>query len=303
MALNLLLVSLLSMAACTPPSGQKPVALTQTNEQGCTRQRSVGPQDAFADPAPVKQACVGPYLLALPQNYFDNQTGTEHDGSFGLALEYPSLEPFKPGERMHLTADVLTRTVSVDFIYIDRIDVRQSLRNAYLPMDHERDDPAETLDARIQGQPVYGLTPYYADLARIRDYDIGRGAAPRQPAMKSSWYEDWFVTRDTRGEIDRIIKCTSRNTVESGVEYRDGKMVKSRVRELPECDHFLIIPERSTRLRINYVREAMKDWRAIEDRARALFLQGISNRKSTPGQAAGGAGLPAAGVARRNAAR
>jgi len=131
---TLLLAALLPLAACARPPAQKPAELTQTNEQGCTRQRSVGPQDPYADPAPLKQACLGPYLLAFPQNYFYNQIGTEHDGSYSLALEYPSLQPFKPGERMGLTADVSARTVMVKYTYIDGGDARDALTATYVAM-------------------------------------------------------------------------------------------------------------------------------------------------------------------------
>ena len=123
-----------AMTACSAGEPPAPVVKTQTNEQGCVRVRSTGPQDPAAIPVPIKQACVGPYLLELPQNYFYNQMGTEFDGSFALALEYPSLEPFKPGERSNLSVDVGIRTVTVTYDYIDRIDIRQAMRNSYSNM-------------------------------------------------------------------------------------------------------------------------------------------------------------------------
>ncbi|MCW4455268.1 hypothetical protein OK348_10740 [Flavobacterium sp. MXW15] len=268
------LVLLLPLAACAKAPE---VETTRTNEQGCTRLRSVGPQDPFQDPAPLKQACIGPYLLEIPQNYFYNQIGTEHDGSFSLALEYPSLEPFKPGERIGLTADVATRTVAIDYDFIDRIDVRQALRNAYTPMDFERDDPAESMEGRIEGEPVYGLIPYYADLPRIRDYYRSRDFADTTPVMQARWHTDWFVTRDGNGEVERIIKCTSREVTESGIDYRDGKIIKNKIHELPECDHFFILPEQSIRVKINYIRVALEEWQRIEQHAHDLLAAHLKN--------------------------
>jgi len=150
-----------AMTACSAGEPPVPLVETQANEQGCVRVRSTGPQDPAAVPVPIKQACVGPYLLELPQNYFYNQMGTEFDGSFALALEYPSLEPFKPGERSNLSVDVAIRTVQIDYHYIDRIGIRQALRNQYQPMEFERADPSASLDARIEGAPIVGLTPYF----------------------------------------------------------------------------------------------------------------------------------------------
>ncbi|MEG2802802.1 hypothetical protein [Stenotrophomonas sp.] len=275
---TLVLAALLPLAACAPLPEQKPVALTQTNEQGCTRQRSVGPQDAFADPAPVKQACVGPYLLALPQNYFDNQTGTEHDGSFALALEYPSLQPFKPGELKQFNVDVFARTVSINYGFIDRIDVQQALRNAYTPMDFEQDDPARSLHLRKQGEIIHGLSPYYADIDRIRAYRRKQGMDETAPGMQVRWHRDWYVARDDHDEIQTIIKCTAQGVTETGVAYRDGRLVRSRESELPECDHFFIVADHSTRIRVTYVRAALKDWRAIEKRARDLLVGSIARK-------------------------
>ena len=269
---SLLIALLLPLAACARQPEPKPVAHTQTNEQGCTRQRSVGPQDAFADPAPLKQACVGPHLLEIPQNYFDNQTGTEHDGSFALALEYPSLEPFKPGERMGLTADIATRTVRIDYHYIDRIDVHQALRNAYTARDSERDDPSASLEGRNTDTPVFGLSPYRADVGRIRAYNKAKGMPDDSLYNATRWMTDWFVTRDHEGVVERIIKCTSQEVNDPGVEYRDGKLVKSKTLGVAECDHYFIVPDRSTAVRITYVREGLEHWKAIENRARALLL-------------------------------
>ena len=47
-------VLLLPLLACgeRKAQAQAPVPTTRTNEQGCTRQRSLGPQDPFQNPPP-----------------------------------------------------------------------------------------------------------------------------------------------------------------------------------------------------------------------------------------------------------
>jgi len=279
----LLVPLLLALSSCSASEPAKPIVDTQTNEQGCVSLLSTGPQDPTAIPVPVKQACVGPYLLELPQNYFYNQMGTEFDGSFALALEYPKLEPFQPGERSNLTADVGVRTVMVRFNYIDRIDIHQAMRNSYTNTTFAPDNPAASLEGRLIGEQMYGLTPYYADLERIRAHWRQMGASESAPAMQVRWNEDWYVERGDDGEVKTIIKCTSRNMIETGVEYRDGKMVKNDVRELPKCDHFFAIADHDIKVHMTYVRVALPDWKRIEDRARSIFLNNTSARANTDG--------------------
>ncbi|MGV8960114.1 MAG: hypothetical protein ACOH1V_06975 [Stenotrophomonas sp.] len=245
-----------------------------TNEQGCSLTIGNQPINPYQTPAPIEYACVGPYLLALPQNYFSTQMGAQHDGSFSLALEYPSLEPFKPGERMNLKVDVSVRTVSVGYAYIGRMDVRQAMRNAYTPTKYELDDPAALLDMRIQGEPVYGLAPYYADLERIRAYDRRNGEGERAPGY-GNWYQDWFFANDAKGNVETFIKCTSREDTNTGVEYRDGKMVKSKVRGLPDCHHSFILADHRTIVDIDYPRVALGDWARMQERARQIFMENI----------------------------
>lgn len=275
---RLLIAILLPLAACARQPEPKPVERTQTNEQGCTRQRSVGPQDPFADPAPLKQACLGPHLLEIPQNYFYNQIGTEHDGSYALALEYPSLQPFKPGERMQLKVDVSVRTVMVDYTYIDRIDVREALRRNYIPMEYKKDDPEESLEGRVGGQSVYGLSPYYLDMDVVRAHYRNKGFPENASVMKPERHTDWFLSRDESGEVATVIKCTAREVTISGVEYRDGKMVKSREIGYADCKHTFMIASLDTLIRIEYPREGLKRWREIEQRARDLLAESMTHR-------------------------
>ena len=272
---GLLVILLLALSACRASEPPKAVLKTQTNEQGCVRVRSTGPQDPAAIPVPTKQACVGPYLLELPQNYFYNQMGTEFDGSFALALEYPSLEPFKPGERSNLSVDVGIRTVTVTYDYIDRIDIRQAMKNSYISMVSEPHDPAASLEGRELGEPIFGLTPYYADMARIRVYEREHGRADTAPVMQDRWHKDWFLQRGETGEVTTVIKCTSRNVKETGVEYRNGKIVKNSAHELPDCEHIFTLEDHGTKIRLRYARIGLPDWHRIEERARAIFLENI----------------------------
>lgn len=243
-----------------------------TNEQGCIRQRG-GPQNPGTVPPPVMDACVGPYSLRIPANYFDDQMGPNFDGSFGLYLEYPDLTPFAPGERTHLTLDVATRTVNIGYVYLDRVSAEAFMRRQTVPDGSGEDAPEMDIQTRIKGKEVDGLTPYYADVAKYRAHYLAKGLKPSNSIMDASYYTDWYVARDTRGQIETIIKCTSREVQESGVEYRDGKLVRSKEHKLPECEHTFVMPEMKVAVKINYVRFAFKNWKKIQERARSALQE------------------------------
>ncbi|HDS1139201.1 TPA: hypothetical protein QDZ75_003255 [Stenotrophomonas maltophilia] len=278
-----LLALLLPLAGCAQDA---PVPLTQSNEEGCTWLRSLGPQDPYADPAPIKQACVGPYLLEFPQNYFDEQMGADFQGNFDLALEYPSLQPFKAGERARRDVDMAMRTVKIGYFY-PRKPVREVMRSVYTPWEWEKDDPAESLEGRTEGEPVFGLTPYYADMPRIRAYERSQGRSENAAVMRGSWHVDWYVTRDAAGEVERLIKCDSRAMPGTGVEMRDGKIVKRKDEQTPLCDHMFMVPEMNVRGAIRYPRFMLDRWQDMEERARELLAQGVRKDFSETGKEVG----------------
>ncbi|MDV3469067.1 hypothetical protein RZA67_10030 [Stenotrophomonas sp. C3(2023)] len=270
-ALPVVITLAFALSACAKAEPRKPPRLL-TNEQGCSITIDNQPLDSGQIPVPMARACVGPYALMLPQNYFDMQTGPYHDGSFSLALEYPSLEPFKPGERRNLSVDVSIRTVSISYGYISGPDPAEALRHSYTPMVPGREDPAESLETRIQGAAVYGLTPYYVDMDRVHAYQRANGWRETPSDEDDVFLRDWFVSRDDAGAIDQVIKCTRREVTESGVEYRDGKMVKKRIRGFAECDQVFLINGRNVIVRINYSREGLPRWPEIKARAIALLV-------------------------------
>nr|WP_241236698.1 hypothetical protein [Xanthomonas sp. BRIP62415] len=255
-------------------------ANTMTNEQGCVRQRG-GPQDPGTSPPPVMEACLGPYKLHIPANYFDDQMGPNFDGSFGLYLEYPDLNAFAPGERAHLKLDVATRTVNIGYRYLDRVDPDVFLRRQYTPDGTAQDTPEADINTRIKGAEKNGLTPYYANIAAYREHYLAQGLKPSNSIMDASYYKDWYVRRDAQGNIDTIIKCTSREVEQSGVEVREGKLVRSKERELPRCEHIFVIPELKVAVEIDYVRVALKDWNKIQDRARSALKDFMPARTGT----------------------
>ena len=270
-ALPVVISLALALSACAKAEPRKPPRLL-TNEQGCSITIDNQPLNSRQIPVPKARACVGPYALVLPQNFFSTQTGPQHDGSFSLALEYPSLEPFKPGERDNLSVDVSIRTVSIRFGYISGPEPEEVLRRSYTPMSFERENPAKSLQARMQGDVVYGLTPYYLDMRKVHAYQRAHGWRETPSDQDDVFLTDWFVSRDRTGAIDQIIKCTRREITESGVEYRNGKMVKNNVIGVARCEQTFFIEAMSTIVQLKYPREGMANWRQIKARATALLV-------------------------------
>lgn len=262
----LLLLALgFALPGCSQPAATDPG--TMTNAQGCTRKRG-GPQDPAATPPPLMEACLGPYPLRIPANYFDDQMGPSFDGSFGLALEYPGLEAFAPGARAHLPLAVSLRTVSIDYAFVDGGDVEQVLRSRYSPAPYLRQYPENLLETRLKGSPVHGLTPYYADIAA---YTRAAMAAGARPTPEPHAYNDWFLKTDAAGKVTTFIACTSREITEDGVALRAGHLVSGKGDYVPHCTQTFTIPENSIVASIEYVRFALPDWERFEQKARALL--------------------------------
>ena len=100
--------------------------------------------------------------------------------------------------------------------------------------------------------------------------------------MKADWHQDWFITRDAQGEVDRLIRCTSREVGGTGVVFRNGLMYRHMHEPYSECEHQFMLPEHSTLVRITYVRLGLKDWQQIEDKARALFFDHLVSPVQRP---------------------
>lgn len=269
------IAALLLLGACAQAEIPRKPPRSLTNEQGCSITIDNQPLNAYQEPSPIEQACIGPYLLELPQNYFSTQMGPQHDGSFSLALEYPSLEPFKPGERMNLSVDVAARTVRVNYSHIRNGRLWEVMRNRYTPWIEPVDAPQKSLDARIRGELVHGLEPYYIDMDKVRAYYRENGLPETASVMEPTFHHDWFVSRDVSGRIDQLIECTPRQITESGVEYRDGKMVKKRVTGFAGCKQHFVIEELDVIVLVEYPREGLTNWERIRQRARALLIDNI----------------------------
>lgn len=98
----------------------------------------------------------------------------------------------------------------------------------------QRRTPQKRISTRAsRAKKKDGLTPYYANVAAYREHYRAQGLKPSNSIMEASYYKDWYVSRDAKGNIDTIIKCTSRAVEPSGVEFREGKLVRSKSGNFP----------------------------------------------------------------------
>lgn len=144
-------------------------------------------------------------------------------------------------------------------------------------MEYKEGDPEESLGTRIEGEPQNGLTPYFVDMELVRAHYLKEGFKPTSRVMEVEAHKDWFISRDEDDDVTTVIKCTPRAVAETGVEYRDGKMVKNSAIGVARCDHTLMMADFDTIIRISYPREGLQHWRRIEARARQLVDEFVAD--------------------------
>lgn len=268
---SFVLAASLALAACTssalPPSpAQEPHAMTDA---------------AVATPYNDKpvQAKLGPHRFEIPANYFDTQLGPDFQGNMRLILQWPDLRPLAPGERYFEGGEQrLARNIDIAPHYIDRVPLQTSLERALISnVDSEqkrREDPTLNPDLRLGGEPVFGLTPYYTDFAKVDAYNLKvyGDKANRAGDRDSLFNNDWFVARDADGALSTVIKCTSRE-IPDGAQTQGDTLRLLDAPKLPMCSHDFTIARYDARINVSYLRVFMPDWRKIEQRVRGLLDQ------------------------------
>lgn len=267
---SLLAFACLAAAACT--SGAVP---PRTDEES----RPMKPADASAGERLV-EVDLGPHRFRIPANYFDIERGQDAQGFMRLILRWPELAPLPPGVH-YLSGGEIDRARNIDISpnYIDRVPLQTRLDREWISgIESEqelRENPTLNPELRIEAAPVYGLTPYYTDFAKVDAYYFKRYGKKDIPATDrhSLFNNDWFVARDADAVLTTIIKCTSREEPE-GARIVDGQLQLLDAPRLPSCTHAFIMPKYGTYVQVSYLRIFMRDWRRIEQRIRGIFDDG-----------------------------
>lgn len=229
---------------------------TQTNEYGCIRRVNMEPYTPDQKLPPTSQECLGPYLLEVPRDHLFNPRGLGSGDGYSLALDFPSLQPIPPAEREPFSPEIVMRTVTIDYRYVDRGRLKQVFQREYTPRDAEDHAPEQCLVTRIQQSTEYGLVAYIADMDKVRAYYRAKGYHDSARVMLPERHKDWFIARGTDGEVSSVIKCAPKLEQDAG---------------FARCEHTLLMEDRNTLVRINYPSGGLPQWRELETRAREMM--------------------------------
>lgn len=220
----------------------------------------------------------GPHRFAFPANYYDDQIGPAIGGGVGLTLMWPGLQAAPPGTRPTRSMADHYRAISVSIDYVDKVPISkllQRMASTEATTEEgaiERTDPRRRLDLRSPGTPQFGLVPYAIDEKRMeayaQAYSKKRGEAPaRNPRTEKEWY----VARSKDDELTTFIRCDQPLDGLNGLVIEGELLVPDAAPMVASCTHDLVDIPDSLSMTIRYPRVLLKDWKAIEDAARATL--------------------------------
>lgn len=230
------------------------------------------------------EARVGPHRFRFPKSLYYDQNGPMGDGSFGLALEWPTLEPFAPGAKARGGLDALLRTVSIDLAYIDALPIEEFPGRYIRPFGFEANEPASNLSMRIESETPFGLYRYAPDFDRQFAYvrkTVGTGDIP---GVQYDFYEDWYLDRPRGTRALTLIRCTPLQIEGTGIIEKEGAWQRdSGATAMPECHHsFTIVPLQLV-VNIGYPRLALPEWKRIEHEVRRTVMNGLETHGANHG--------------------
>ncbi|MFZ5658104.1 MAG: hypothetical protein ACOY37_13830 [Pseudomonadota bacterium] len=257
----------LTLCACATSRASRPPSPQSDDAASASLAPVLAP-----DYGPLHEAKVGPYRFRVPAAYFRFQSGPYFDGSWGVHVLWPNLGPVPLGRLREQTVLDQAHDVSIDFSYIDKIDIRQKLDRHTRPFSdtpETRDDPSESFSGRIRGEAVHGLTPWRVDVEAYRRY--ANKYYPGNPrALEPRNRDDWYVAYSPDGQLRTLIVCDSSEIPEQYVI--EGR----RLRYLggvpaPGCTHTFNLLDRKIAIDMSYSRGLLRDWALFEKRAVELF--------------------------------
>ncbi|MEX1827915.1 hypothetical protein [Luteibacter sp. CQ10] len=224
---------------------------------------------------PTHVVKLGPHRFRLPVNVFNGPEGFSYKGiEFGIALRWPTLEPYPLGVNFHDDNDDFISSVRIIVSYFERLSDEEAsnfllhhLRYGKEASPYIRNNPAHNLDMRIRGEPRFGLTPYYLDTQRLKAY-YTKEFGPNSKAVihVNEWGEDWFLRRGKDGVPLTFVTCSTRlrpdGVTVTGQRLVDGKPGEHRA----VCTHEFLLPQYKTMVSADYLRVMLPDWKKIEAR-------------------------------------
>ncbi|MEX1827917.1 hypothetical protein [Luteibacter sp. CQ10] len=231
--------------------------------------------DASTPTVPTHVIKLGPHRFRLPVNVFNGPEGFSYKGiMFGIALRWPTLEPYPLGVNFHDDNDDFISSIPIIVSYFDRLSDEEAnnfllhhLRYGKEASPYIRNNPAHNLDMRIQGEPRFGLTPYYLDTERQKAY-YTKEFGPNSKAVihVNEWGEDWFLRRGKDGVPLTFITCSTRLRPD-GVKVVDRRLMDAETgQRRAVCRHEFLLPQYKAMASASYLRVMLPDWKKIEAR-------------------------------------
>jgi hypothetical protein len=218
---------------------------------------------------------LGPHRFALPSNYFADEQGPDFQGGVTLALLWPELKPYPPGNGYWKQTSGAMRhhRVLVSFSEVGVPIDSLPERHVTLGPDENPNDPSTNIAMRIRRPDRFGLEYYIVDLEKLTRYLAKVGGRPPKPA---AFYigntSDWFIGHDTQGRVRTVVRCDDGREPE-GFEIRDEVLVElPESEQWPLCDgHLFALPDYSVEATASYHRPILRDWQRIERAVREIM--------------------------------
>lgn len=224
-------------------------------------------------------ACIGPYHFRFPMNHYYDQIGPDFQGWTTLVFQWPSLEAYPPGVNFHSTMDDFLRSVAVGVDFLERIpdDAYPAFLNRFVSKVGRSDyvdHPTREIALRISGDPAHGLELHQVDIALYRSYmHRVHGHDPSKPLnYQNSLIDDWYLRRDSDGNVATLISCTRREYPESYTLVQGEAVPIPGAKGNPTCSHQFLVPEFKMVVDVSYNRAFLPHWRRVEDRIRTLLV-------------------------------
>ncbi|NYH47595.1 UNVERIFIED_ORG: hypothetical protein FHR68_001164 [Xanthomonas campestris] len=223
---------------------------------------------------------LGPNIFRIPANYLDSQIAPWSIEVVTLVIEWPDMTPTPPGARANPRTNDFRKEIHASMNYVDRVPIegllaRYSSNEALTEPDSvERGDPVDRLDLRIAQPETLGLTPYAIDEEKmavyVKAYEAHYGKPPtRNPAFE----DDWYVARDSGGNLTTFIKCDSKKFRGDGVRLEGSEVVHEKGAVAASCVHYFSDIENKLSISLNYKRAFLKDWKRMEDAVKEVLAR------------------------------
>ncbi|MCL1532648.1 hypothetical protein M3O57_20205 [Xanthomonas nasturtii] len=223
---------------------------------------------------------LGPHIFRIPANYLDSQIAPWSSEVVTLVIEWPDMTHTPPGARANPRTNDFRKEIHAAIDYVDRVPIEELLgrfssNEALTKPDWvERGNPVERLDLRIAQPEMLGLIPYAIDeekmAAYVKAYEAHYGEPPaRNPALEY----DWYVARDTGGNLTTFIKCDSAKFRKDGIRLEDNQVIDDEGSVVADCTHYLVDVENKLSITLHYHRAFLKDWKRMEKAIRDVLAR------------------------------